>query len=167
MSNRLTLVELLNFNLAFEQSGDRTVMGMEELVSYAGLDEAAKVFDALMSHQSYSEEDFTYSLTDDPITPIVEIEHDEVTGPTTLTIPGIKWYCGLTVDTELTVEADDPKQAAMKVFALHDTMTPEDYRVFDAASIGKDVFLEPDDKDEARRAYAAGEYFEEVNLGAV
>jgi hypothetical protein len=68
------------------------------------------------------------------------------------------------VVTEMTVEADDPKQAAMKVFALHDTVTPEDYRVFDAASVGKDVFLEHDDKDEARRAYAAGEYFEEVDI---
>lgn len=71
------------------------------------------------------------------------------------------------VVTELTVEADDPKQAAMKAFALHDTMTPEDYRVFDAASTGKDVFLDQDDKDEARRAYAAGEYFEEVNISDV
>ncbi|QNH71751.1 hypothetical protein V1VFAS_028 [Rhizobium phage V1VFA-S] len=71
------------------------------------------------------------------------------------------------VVTEITVEADDPKQAAMKVFALHDTMTPEDYRVFDPASIGKDVLLEQDDKDEARRAYAAGEYFAEVNISEV
>lgn len=68
------------------------------------------------------------------------------------------------VVTEITVEADDPKQAAMKAFALHDTMTPEDYRVFDPASMGKDVSLEQEDKDEARRAYAAGEYFSEVKL---
>ncbi|QNG62686.1 hypothetical protein B1VFA_051 [Rhizobium phage B1VFA] len=71
------------------------------------------------------------------------------------------------VVTELTVEADDPKRAAMKVFALHDTLTPEDYRVFDPASVGKDVFLDPDDKDEARRAYAAGEYFAEVSISEV
>jgi hypothetical protein len=71
------------------------------------------------------------------------------------------------VVTVLTVEADDPKQAAMKVFALHDTMTPEDYQVHLAYGVNEpsvDVFLEPDDKDEARRAYAAGEYFPEVNI---
>jgi hypothetical protein len=71
------------------------------------------------------------------------------------------------VVTEMTVEANDPKEAAMKVFALHDTMTPEDYRVFDPASTGKDVFLESDDKDEARRAYAAGEYFPEVAISDI
>lgn len=79
------------------------------------------------------------------------------------------------VVTELTVEADDPKQAAMKAFALHDTMTPEDYYVtgLDADpddlinSSNINVLLEPNDKDEARRAYAAGEYFEEVNISEI
>jgi hypothetical protein len=46
-------------------------------------------------------------------------------------------------------------------------MTPEDYQVhlaYGANEPSVDVFLEPDDKDEARRAYAAGEYFPEVNI---
>ncbi|MGV1754873.1 hypothetical protein [Agrobacterium sp. CG674] len=76
-----------------------------------------------------------------------------------------------TVITTMTVEADDHKQAAKKVFALHDTMTPEDYRVTHAELYqpgdGAMVFLEQDDKDEARRAYAAGEYFEEVNISDI
>ena len=72
------------------------------------------------------------------------------------------------VITIMTLEADDPKQAAMKTFALHDTMTPEDYRVYPVdEQIGEDVFLEQDDKDEARRAYGAGEYFEEVNISDI
>jgi hypothetical protein len=33
--------------------------------------------------------------------------------------------------------------------------------------MGKDVFLEPDDKDEARRAYAAGEYFKAVSISEI
>lgn len=71
-----------------------------------------------------------------------------------------------TVTTTMTVEADDEKQAAMKVFALHDTMTPEDYKVQGefVSSPEVDVFLEQDDKDEARRAYSAGEYFKEVDI---
>jgi hypothetical protein len=77
------------------------------------------------------------------------------------------------VITEMTVEADDPKQAAMKVFALHDTMTPEDYRVFEATAhkaplpFFEDHLLEHDDKIEARRAYKAGEYFPEVNISDI
>lgn len=73
------------------------------------------------------------------------------------------------VVTEMTVEADDPKQAAMKVFALHDTMTPEDYRVTGEFVSSPEVlvFLESDDKDEARRAYRAGEYFKEVDISEV
>ena len=76
------------------------------------------------------------------------------------------------VVTEMTVEADTPEEAAMKVFALHDTMTPEDYLVFERTPPGdhprfKDVSLTPEDKDEARRAYAAGEYFPEVDISEV
>jgi hypothetical protein len=77
----MTLSELMNFNLAFVQDGDRIVMSMDELVTYAGLEEAAKVFDALMDHQDYSEEDFTYSATLDPLTPIQTVEGDETVAP--------------------------------------------------------------------------------------
>ncbi|MBD9511594.1 hypothetical protein IB265_33090 [Ensifer sp. ENS10] len=69
-----------------------------------------------------------------------------------------------TVTTTIRLYAKDRKEAAMKAFALHDTMTPEDYEVQDAASVRKDVLLEPDDKDEARRAYRAGEFFKEVKI---
>lgn len=70
--------------------------------------------------------------------------------------------------TTMILEADNEKQAAMKTFALHDTMTPEDYVVYSEDQIiGTDIFLEQDDKDEARRAYAAGEYFEEVDISQV
>lgn len=70
--------------------------------------------------------------------------------------------------TTMILEADDEKQAAMKTFALHDTLTPEDYVVYgEDEIIGTDVFLEQDDKDEARRAYAAGEYFPEVDISEV
>lgn len=70
--------------------------------------------------------------------------------------------------TTMILEADDEKQAAMKTFALHDTMTPEDYVVYSEDQIiGTDIFLEQGDKDEARRAYAAGEYFEEVDISQV
>lgn len=69
-----------------------------------------------------------------------------------------------TVTTTIVLYAKDPKQAAMKAFALHDSVTPEDYQVADAASIRKDVMLEEEDKVEARRAYRAGEYFREVKI---
>jgi predicted negative regulator of RcsB-dependent stress response len=72
-----------------------------------------------------------------------------------------------TVTTTIVLYAKDAKQAAMKAFALHDTVTPEDYQVADAASMRKDVFLEDEDKEEARRAYRAGEYFKEINLGEI
>ena len=66
------------------------------------------------------------------------------------------------------LEADNPKQAALKTFALHDTMTPEDFDVYAKDEIiPENIFLEQDDKDEARRAYAAGEYFEEVDISKV
>ncbi|SOC90035.1 hypothetical protein SAMN05216358_0054 [Rhizobium sp. AN5] len=72
------------------------------------------------------------------------------------------------ITTTMILEADDEKQAAMKTFALHDTMTPEDYVVYgEDEIIGTDVFLEQDNKEEARRAYAAGEYFEEVDISQV
>lgn len=69
-----------------------------------------------------------------------------------------------TVTTSVTIWAKDRKGAAMKAFALHDTMTPEDYQVKDASSSSKDVLLEDEDKEEARRAYAAGEYFKTSDL---
>jgi hypothetical protein len=77
-----------------------------------------------------------------------------------------------TVTTTVTVYAKDHKQAAQKAFALHDTMTPEDYRVGQVGADEDDligtstfeVFLEHEDKDEARRAYRAGEYFKEVKI---
>lgn len=68
------------------------------------------------------------------------------------------------VTTTVFVEADDPKQAAMKAFVLHDTMTPEEYTVNEPGISIDDLLLTDEDKDEARRAYAAGEYFREVKL---
>lgn len=72
------------------------------------------------------------------------------------------------VTTTITLEAGSPKEAAMKAFALHDTMTPEDYQAAEEKGEGSwlstDIFLEQDDKDEARRAYRAGEYFKEVKI---
>lgn len=69
-----------------------------------------------------------------------------------------------TVTTTVTLYAKDRKEAAMKAFALHDTMTPEEYQVKDAAAMSDDIALSDEDKDEARRAYAAGEYFQEVRI---
>ncbi|OWZ90383.1 hypothetical protein B9J07_27745 [Sinorhizobium sp. LM21] len=69
-----------------------------------------------------------------------------------------------TVTTTVIVYAKDRKHAAMKAFALHDTLTPESYEVANAASMWRNVELGEEDVDEARRAYRAGEYFPEVNL---
>ena len=59
--------------------------------------------------------------------------------------------------------AKDAKQAAMKAFALHDTMTPEDYLVYQGDR-SEDFLMSEEDKEEARRAYAAGEYFKETKI---
>lgn len=69
-----------------------------------------------------------------------------------------------TVTTTVTLYAKDREEAAKKAFALHDTMTPEEYQVADAANVSKGVVLKDEDKDEARRAYMAGKYFREMRI---
>lgn len=66
---RLTLQELLNHNIAYEDKDARYVMTVEELIEWFGIANLAPVFDALMAHQDYREDGFVYSLTDDPVTP--------------------------------------------------------------------------------------------------
>lgn len=68
------------------------------------------------------------------------------------------------VATFVTVEADNPKEAAMKAFILHEEMKPEEFQVIDEASVKTDVFLEHDDKDESRELQKQGAFFPTTDL---
>jgi hypothetical protein len=69
------------------------------------------------------------------------------------------------VATYVTLEADNPKEAAMKAFVLHDEMTPEDFEVVSLPDINAvEITLEHEDKDEARAQQRAGAYFRTTNL---
>ncbi|MBB4274664.1 hypothetical protein [Rhizobium mongolense] len=55
----------------------------------------------------------------------------------------------------------------MKAFVLHENMTPEDFEVKDPASVSTDIFLEQEDKDEARRAHRNNQYFPVTDLSDI
>lgn len=71
------------------------------------------------------------------------------------------------VTTYITVEADDPKEAALKAFVLHEEMTPEEFEVSaadDTDAIVEEITLDQDDKDLARELQRAGKLFRTTNL---
>lgn len=68
------------------------------------------------------------------------------------------------VISTVTVTAKDAKEAALKAFALHEDMTPEEYLIIDPDAVAEEITLDQGDKEEARRANAAGEYFKQVRI---
>ncbi len=65
------------------------------------------------------------------------------------------------VVTGLTVEADDPKQAAQKAYVLHDELTPAEFIVFEEDGTSSDVELQPHEQEEALKLDAEGKLFPE------
>ncbi|OCP21942.1 MULTISPECIES: hypothetical protein [unclassified Ensifer] len=73
----MTFSELIAQNIKVEYADDAScdaVMTVMDLLNALGASDAAEVIDVLMSHQSFVVDEpvsrFTYSLTDDPVTPV-------------------------------------------------------------------------------------------------
>ena len=72
----MTLNELIDYNVAFDDGETRTIMSFDELIEMIGFVDFIPVLETLMRHHDYVTDKFTYSLTDDPITP-VDISYQE------------------------------------------------------------------------------------------
>ena len=71
------------------------------------------------------------------------------------------------VATYVTVEADSPKDAAMKAYILHHEMTPEEYDVTNPMiedDIVEELILSEDDKERALELQRQGKLFPTTDL---
>lgn len=79
----MTLSELIDHNVAFDDGETRTVMSFDELIEMIGFVDLVPVLETLMTHRDFVTDEFTYSLTDDPLTillrnnNVIEVSHSK------------------------------------------------------------------------------------------